>query len=52
MLDMLLLRPRAKKEVWHWRRVVRVLWIGVGARCAVAGLVVVKWDEWGRVGRG
>jgi hypothetical protein len=37
MLEMLLLRPRAKKEVWHRRRVVRVLWVGVGARCAGLG---------------
>lgn len=37
MLDMLLLRPRAKKEVWPRRRLVRVLWVGVRARRARLG---------------
>lgn len=31
---MLLLRPRAKKDVWASKRVVRVVCVGVRLRCA------------------
>jgi hypothetical protein len=34
MLEILLLRPRAKKDVWLSRRVVRVVWDGVRVRSA------------------
>jgi hypothetical protein len=36
MLEMLLLRPRAKKDVWLNRRVVVVIWDGVRGRRAVS----------------
>jgi hypothetical protein len=41
MLDMALLRPRAKKEDWVRRRVVSVMAVGVRSRVATS--VVLVW---------
>jgi hypothetical protein len=50
MEEIELLFPRAKKEVWVRRRVVRVTAVGVRSRRAVGGVVSLWYSEWEIIG--